>query len=176
MDNQNRNSEKKVTLEDLLKLKKAEKPDDIFWESFDKQLKEKTLQTLVCKPSLSSRISHISHAVLAHLKPAIPVGALALLTIGLFTYSQRPTHLQFSQPPQVAVANPSLSTSDTSFANFSSAKKHFVKNNIATDAHDARHYANKLVDPLASSSGVRYLAGSISSSSLATAITSNTLF
>jgi len=34
-------------LEDLLKVKKAEQPNDAFWEKFDRELQEKTLQTFI---------------------------------------------------------------------------------------------------------------------------------
>ena len=34
-------------LEDLLKVKKAEQPKDAFWEKFDRELQEKTLQTFI---------------------------------------------------------------------------------------------------------------------------------
>lgn len=41
------NINKHPNLEDLLKVKKAEQPDDIFWEKFDRDLQEKTLQTFI---------------------------------------------------------------------------------------------------------------------------------
>ena len=40
---------KPPTLEDLIKLKKAEQPRDAFWDKFDKELQEKTLQTFILK-------------------------------------------------------------------------------------------------------------------------------
>jgi hypothetical protein len=41
------NINKHPNLEDLLKVKKAEQPDDVFWEKFDRDLQEKTLQTFI---------------------------------------------------------------------------------------------------------------------------------
>ena len=38
---------KQPKLEDLLKVKKAEQPNDAFWEKFDRELQEKTLQTFI---------------------------------------------------------------------------------------------------------------------------------
>ena len=38
---------KHLKLEDLLKVKKAEQPNDAFWEKFDRELQEKTLQTFI---------------------------------------------------------------------------------------------------------------------------------
>jgi hypothetical protein len=43
----NMNINKHPNLEDLLKVKKAEQPDDAFWEKFDRDLQEKTLQTFI---------------------------------------------------------------------------------------------------------------------------------
>jgi hypothetical protein len=43
------NINKHPNLEDLLKVKKAEQPDDVFWEKFDRDLQEKTLQISVSK-------------------------------------------------------------------------------------------------------------------------------
>ncbi len=43
------NINKHPNLEDLLKVKKAEQPDDVFWKKFDRDLQEKTLQTLSSK-------------------------------------------------------------------------------------------------------------------------------
>ena len=39
----------KVSLEDLLRIKRAERPDEAFWNRFDKELHERTLQALVKK-------------------------------------------------------------------------------------------------------------------------------
>lgn len=38
---------KHPNIEDLLRVKKAEQPDDAFWEKFDRDLQERTLQTFI---------------------------------------------------------------------------------------------------------------------------------
>ncbi len=40
-------NKKHPSLEDLLKLKKAEQPDDLFWEKFDSKLQARVLQTFI---------------------------------------------------------------------------------------------------------------------------------
>jgi hypothetical protein len=45
----NNAQEKEVTVEDLLRLKRAERPDDAFWGTFDRELHQRMLQTLVKK-------------------------------------------------------------------------------------------------------------------------------
>lgn len=41
------NNKKQPSLEDLLKLKKAEQPDDLFWEKFDSKLQSRAFQTFI---------------------------------------------------------------------------------------------------------------------------------
>lgn len=49
MANINKAREKEVKVEDLLRLKRAERPDDAFWDTFDRELHQRMLQTLVKK-------------------------------------------------------------------------------------------------------------------------------
>lgn len=41
--------QKEVKVEDLLRLKRAERPDEAFWNTFDRELHQRMLQTLVKK-------------------------------------------------------------------------------------------------------------------------------
>jgi len=58
--------QKEVRVEDLLRIKRAERPDDAFWNTFDRELHQRMLQTLVKKDpwyvqilrGVSSRIAH----------------------------------------------------------------------------------------------------------------------
>ena len=52
MSNFNENSEKReerVTLDDLLQLKRYERPPEDFWDDFEVVVKERTLQSVVTK-------------------------------------------------------------------------------------------------------------------------------
>ena len=45
----NRSHKKEVKVEDLLRLKRAERPGEVFWNTFDRELHQRMLQTLVKK-------------------------------------------------------------------------------------------------------------------------------
>lgn len=166
MDNLDKNSEKRLALEDLLKIKKHEKPDEAFWEKFDQQLHEKTLKKLVYKPSLFSRLSYL---FTISLKPALSVGALAL-----FVLTMQPTF--YSRTASIIAQKvPSTHQIDV-LADFSSAKRNYIKNNIVIESSSDCHYASDLISPVSSSNGVRYLAGNLASVNLGSTIIGNTVY
>ncbi len=49
MANSNKDSRQNVSLEELLRFKRAERPDEAFWQQFDRELHERMMQTLVKK-------------------------------------------------------------------------------------------------------------------------------
>ena len=49
MADTNRSHKKEVKVEDLLRLKRAERPGEVFWNTFDRELHQRMLQTLVKK-------------------------------------------------------------------------------------------------------------------------------
>jgi hypothetical protein len=49
MAHQKNERQKEIKVEDLLRLKRAERPDDAFWGTFDRELHQRMLQTLVKK-------------------------------------------------------------------------------------------------------------------------------
>lgn len=161
---------KQVTLEDLLRLKRTEKPDEVFWESFEKELHEKAMQTIICKTSLRSRLLNVLCNFSFEFRQAVPIGAAALLTIGFFIYSQKPVVSNLSEGIQVAVIERGyLMNPELAVDGISSIKRNFVKNSVTPDAHDARCYANRIVSPIIpKSNDVRYLAGSVVSANPAT--------
>ena len=72
----------KVTLEDLLRLKRAERPPPEFWTQFERDLRQKQLAALVVRKSwwleLSAAYSRFG-------RMRVPVGAAAVLALSLFT-------------------------------------------------------------------------------------------
>ena len=56
MPDQTNDSQKEVKVEDLLRLKRTERPDDKFWGQFDRELHQRMLQTLVKKDPLHLQI------------------------------------------------------------------------------------------------------------------------
>lgn len=165
MNNFDKNPEKCLTIEDLLKIKRHEKPDAIFWEKFDNQLREKTLEKLVYRPSIITRISNL---FTVSLRPALSVGALAILTI-----IAQP--IFYSRTAAIVVEkNPSAH--QTGLIDFASVKRNYIKNNIVVESGDDCNYANAHISPVSSSKGVRYLAGNLASVNFGNAIVSNTVY
>ena len=72
----------KVSLEDLLRLKRAERPPPEFWTQFESDLRQKQLAALVVRKSwwlgLSAAYSRFG-------RMRVPVGAAAVLALSLFT-------------------------------------------------------------------------------------------
>ncbi len=56
MANQPKPHQHEVKVEDLLRLKRAERPDDAFWGQFDRELHQRMLQTLVKKDPLHLQV------------------------------------------------------------------------------------------------------------------------
>ena len=75
-----RNPQSKVTLEDLLRFKRAERPAPEFWAGFETQLKQRQLAAAI----------HEQHpwwrAALPRFAIALPVGATAALAIGIIVW------------------------------------------------------------------------------------------
>lgn len=71
-------------LEDLLKLKKAEQPDNAFWEKFDRDLQNKALQTFIEREpwyrNWANLASHYARSL------SMACGLLFLMAIGMALY------------------------------------------------------------------------------------------
>lgn len=84
----------KVTLEDLLRLKRAEKPGPEFWVNFEQELRQKQLTALVQKRRWWHEVP-----VLLNRRLYLPAGAAAIIAFTLVS-------VRYSTPTQVAqVAN-----------------------------------------------------------------------
>ena len=71
-------------LEDLLKLKKAELPDDAFWEKFDRDLQNKTLQTFIEREPWYRNWANLASQYARSLSMAC--GLVFLMAIGMALY------------------------------------------------------------------------------------------
>jgi hypothetical protein len=71
----------KVSLEDLIRLKRAERPPQEFWSEFESQLRHKQLAAIVDKRPWWRRFSTTNLA-----KLSLPVGATAIVALTLMTY------------------------------------------------------------------------------------------
>ncbi len=81
-DKSSKNREE-IQLEDLLRLKQAERPPDEFWDTFDRELEKRRLQVLVRRNHWYSRWTH---EILVHLNPMIALGAASIFILGLALY------------------------------------------------------------------------------------------
>ncbi len=93
----------KINLERLLKLKKAERPDPAFWDGFQKEFRQRQLQTLMDGVSVWSRLSQF---LLARGRLLVPLSGLAVvLFVFLLNFRDDPP-LQSEFVESVALAQP----------------------------------------------------------------------
>lgn len=87
----NQESKRPVTIEDLLRLKRAERPAQEFWQEFDRELRAKQLAALVEKRPWWRNIS-FARTFRAVGRFHLPLGAAAVLTVTLISIrGYRPT-------------------------------------------------------------------------------------
>lgn len=80
----------KITVEDLLRLKRAERPADEFWSNFESELRQKQLTALIKKRSWWKELPHFLAS-----RAYVPVGATAVLAFTLIS-------VKYYVPDQVA--------------------------------------------------------------------------
>jgi hypothetical protein len=77
-------SKRPVTLEDILRLKRAERPPAEFWTQFDKELRAKQLAALVEKRPWWKTVS-FSQVFAGFRRYHLPIGATAVLAVTVFS-------------------------------------------------------------------------------------------
>ena len=94
----------KINLEGLLKLKKAERPDPAFWDQFQKEFRQRQLQTVMVRESVWSRLPQL---IMARSRLLVPLSGLAVvLFVFLLNYRGNPPS-QGDFIETVALAQPS---------------------------------------------------------------------
>src|SRR5688500_9903152 len=94
------NPEKRpIQIEDLLRLKRAERPPAEFWTEFDRQLRAKQLSALVAKRPWWQRVPRLFTGFSRY---HLPLGAAAILAVTLITLQGRKSE----SAPQAGVATP----------------------------------------------------------------------
>tara|TARA_E500000178_G_C17034743_1_gene762724 strand:- start:5560 stop:6132 length:573 start_codon:yes stop_codon:yes gene_type:complete len=103
-------TKKDLQLEELLRFKRAERPDEAYWNRFDRELHQRMLQTLVKKDPFHRQVLR------AFAGKRFPVGlltaataAVALVAIGPFSQPQPSIYMEGSlaaSTPQSAVSAP----------------------------------------------------------------------
>jgi len=101
----NHDSKRPVTLEDILRLKRAERPPAEFWTQFDRELRAKQLAALVEKRPWWRTLSFAP--VLTGLRRFhLPLGAAAVLAVTIFSVRGYHPAAPSSVPASVVAAMP----------------------------------------------------------------------
>lgn len=101
-----------VTLEDLLRLKRAERPAAEFWDRFDRELRTKQLAALVERKPWWKRVPQVIAGVVRH---PLPLGATAVLALSFVAVREYRSIPAVSSTMSVAQGAPSVeSTVSTS--------------------------------------------------------------
>jgi hypothetical protein len=79
----NRDPERKITVEDLIRLKRAERPPVEYWSGFETQMRAKQLAAIVVKRPWWDGPARILSAVWRHPMPIGAAAALALAFVGV---------------------------------------------------------------------------------------------
>jgi hypothetical protein len=90
-----------VSLEDLLRLKRSERPAAEFWQDFDRQLRAKQLAALVEKRPWWQALPRPSWSLLGRLR--LPLGAASLLALTFVTLRDDP---RIAEPAAIVPAAP----------------------------------------------------------------------
>jgi hypothetical protein len=92
----------KITVEDLLRLKRAERPSDDFWQTFERELRQKQLTALMEKRSWWQEIPFLLSR-----RAYLPVGATAVLAFTLIS-------VRFYQPAELTPTEVSIGAAQAS--------------------------------------------------------------
>jgi len=102
MANSDKDSRQNISLEDLLRFKRAERPEQAFWEQFDQELHQRMMQTLVKKdPWYTQVLCALTGRFAQSTAVAAAAAVLALVVV-------RPAFVasnEFGQPAPVTLAS-----------------------------------------------------------------------
>ncbi len=99
----NQESKRPVTIEDLLRLKRSERPAAEFWATFDRELRAKQLAALVEKRPWWRNLN-LSRALGGFARYQLPLGAAAILTIAYVATRETHNEIAASAPNKAVVA------------------------------------------------------------------------
>src|SRR5580692_10765555 len=84
-----RDTERKITVEDLLRFKRAERPTDEFWATFEAEIRTKQLSAIVSRRPWWDRFSWVSGAVSRH---QLSIGSAAAIALAFAGYRYVGSH------------------------------------------------------------------------------------
>lgn len=127
----------KVTVEDLLRLKRAERPDAEFWSKFEVELREKQLAALV-----ERRPWWQSIPLLLNRRVYLPVGATAVLAFTVVS-------LRYTAPAPVANVAPAESVRGIALNSPATEPRHDIVASVEANRSVAANLANADQEPAA---------------------------
>lgn len=136
--------ENPITVEDLLRLKRCEQPDEAFWATFEERLHKKTLQTLVKRETWPARLRRRISAV-AH--PALAMPAAAALALGLYVASPLQTAVTMDNPAESPAAQAtSIASAEPATPEFTTADvdARFAANTMESEQQGTQTHYTKL--------------------------------
>ncbi len=104
------NQKSKIVLEDLLKIKRSERPSADFWEGFERELRSKQLAALV-RPARPWWGVLVGRKML--LRAYTPIGAAAAVALSfVFTGNERPQNVASAHPVVPVLVKPAVRPSE----------------------------------------------------------------
>ena len=98
------NSERKISVEDLLRLKRAERPAAQFWERFDAEIRAKQLSAIVIRRPWWSELASVTRA-LRRRQSLLGAAAAAAVALAAYRFTEsRPVHQAVPSSPPVSEA------------------------------------------------------------------------
>lgn len=98
-----RDTERNISVEDLLRLKRAERPPAEYWATFESKIRTKQLSAIVSKRPWWDRFSGLFAALNRH---QVPIGAAGALALAFFGVRYAGVHFGSAVPAAATVAAP----------------------------------------------------------------------
>lgn len=92
-----------ISVEQLLRFKRSERPDAHFWEGFEHELRRRQLASVVSVPAWHVRLGR---NLSIGLRRAVPLGAAAVAAVAGFMVLQHPQSVESTAQAPVAAAEP----------------------------------------------------------------------
>ena len=108
-----RDMDRKITVEDLLRLKRAERPPDEFWATFEAEIRSKQLSAIVSRRPWWDRFSGVFAALNRH---QVSIGAACALALAISGYRYVGVHSDYANAGRASAAQPAAVAAVTEHA------------------------------------------------------------
>lgn len=168
---------KPLSVEQLLRFKKSERPDDAFWNNFDRELHQRLFQTVLQKRPGRVRVV-FSFLLRPKLALAMPVLAALLIAVGFaVTRNSEPVVSPMGATIAAAV-DMVLPVEASASVTPASAREHYVDDslNMTLDNGNFRKVMSTQAINLTSSGSIRYVADPLGYSAHSGVLSSGSTF